>query len=305
MMRVAEGHVGGTPLARAERRALMLLALGTAAIALSPIFFRLSEIGPIASAFWRVTLALPLLGLWRVAEIKRNGGAGSPRNLRDWAGLFAAGLFFAGDLAFWHWSLTHTTVANATLFANSAPVFVTLVGWLFFRRRFSPRFLLGLTGALAGAGLLIGASVQIGPDHVVGDGLGMVTAMFLAGYLITVERLRMRFSTATIMVWSAVAGALSLLLLALATEPVLVPHTATGWLVLLGLAVISHAGGQSLIAYSMAHLPVAFTSVSLLLQPLLAAIFAAVLLGEAIGGLQVAGGIVILAGIVLARQGSR
>jgi drug/metabolite transporter (DMT)-like permease len=82
------------------------------------------------------------------------------------------------------------------------------------------------------------------------------------------------------------------------------PQSATGWLVLAGLALIPHIAGQSLIAYGFAHLPAAFSSVSLLLQPVLAALYAWVLLGEAVGPVQILGGLVVLAGIYLARRGS-
>ena len=47
-----------------------------------------------------------------------------------------------------------------------------------------------------------------------------------------------------------------------------------GWTILLGLALISHAAGQGLIAYALAHLPATFSSVGLLLQPVVAAFFA-------------------------------
>ncbi len=73
---------------------------------------------------------------------------------------------------------------------------------------------------------------------------------------------------------------------------------------LLGLAWISHAAGQGLIAYALAHLRAGFTSVGLLLQPVMATLFAWVLLGEPLAALQIAGGAVVLAGIYLARRGS-
>jgi drug/metabolite transporter (DMT)-like permease len=74
--------------------------------------------------------------------------------------------------------------------------------------------------------------------------------------------------------------------------------------VLLALALLSHVGGQSLIAYALAHLPAAFSSVSLLLQPVAAALLAWLILSEALGLLQGLGGAVVLAGIAIARRGS-
>jgi len=59
-------------------------------------------------------------------------------------------------------------------------------------------------------------------------------------------------------------------------------------------AWISHAAGQGLIAYALAQLPAAFTSVGLLLQPVIAALFAWLLLAEPLSALQVAGGAIVL-----------
>lgn len=304
---------------KSEQVALFALFLGVIGIAWAPILFHLSELGPAATAFWRFALAFPFFCMWRLATARAadrlDGGVphvvGQPTHASERSafdgrpGLFLGGAFFAGDLVFWHWSLTLTTVANATLFANAAPIFVTLAGWLIFGRRFSGRFLLGLALAMAGAGLLMGGSFRIASENLFGDMLGIAAALFLAGYLLTVERLRGRYSTASIMVWNAGAGALLLFPLALFTEDALLPSGLSGWGALLALALVSHVAGQSLIAFSMSRLPAPFTAVSLLCQPVLAAVFAWMVLGETIGSLQFVGGAIILFGVLLARNGAR
>src|ERR1044072_6624232 len=102
------------------RPALATLLLGATFIALSPIFVRLADVGPTATAFRRAALADPLL--WPLVGLtsRRDATRSSPRLL------LAAGLAFAGDLAFWHWSIRFTSVANSTLLANLAAPFVTL-----------------------------------------------------------------------------------------------------------------------------------------------------------------------------------
>jgi drug/metabolite transporter (DMT)-like permease len=129
--------------------------------------------------------------------------------------------------------------------------------------------------------------------------------MFYAGYILAVKGLRDRGETTLyLMAVTTTITALFLFPAALASgEPVL-PHSAYGWWLLIGLALISHAAGQGLIAYALAHLPAAFSSVSLLFQPVMAALFAWVLLAEPLVALQILGGIVVLVGIYLARRGS-
>lgn len=299
------------PVAAAGRLALPALFAGAAAIALAPILVRLSEIGPIATGFFRLALALPVLWLWdagsRVTAAPAVAADGQPRDgsgRRDAGGLIIAGLCFAGDLALWHLSLGLTSVANATLFPNLAPVFVTLLAFVLFGERVSRLFLAGMTVAIAGAFVLMGGSAELGEGRLAGDALALATAVFYAGYLVAVARLRARLSTAAIMLRSGAVSAAALLVLAIAAGEPLWPASLAGWAVLAGLALVSHAGGQSLIAYALAHLPASFSAVGLLVQPALAALLAWILFGEAIGGWQAAGAAIIVAGVVLARRGS-
>jgi len=111
-------------------------------------------------------------------------------------------------------------------------------------------------------------------------------------------------TTLRLMAVTSTLTALILLPIAHASGEQMLPHTPYGWIVLVGLALISHAAGQGLIAYALAHLPATFSSVGLLLQPVIAAFFAWVLLGEPLVTLQILGGAVVLAGIYLARRGS-
>jgi drug/metabolite transporter (DMT)-like permease len=284
-------------------RSLSLIALfaGAVCIALSPIWVRVSEVGPTASAFWRVCLALPLL--WLLFFSLKTDETKDFRTER--IPLLFAGMAFAGDLAFWHWSIQYTSVANSTLLANLASIFVTLAAWLLWKQRPSALFLAGLALALVGVALLVRASLGNSPAALLGDGLGVVTAMFYAWYLLSVKGLRERGArTVSLMAATTTITAVILLPLAIASGETLLPASPTGWLKLLGLAWISHAAGQGLIAYALAQLRAGFTSVGLLLQPVFAAIFAWWLLGEPLGALQVAGGAVVLAGIYLARKAS-
>jgi len=284
-------------------RGLPLFALfaGAICIALSPIWVRISEVGPTASAFWRVCLAVPLLWILffslKTKETKSFRAQQVP--------LLLAGIAFAGDLAFWHWSIKYTSVANSTLLANLASIFVTLAAWLLWRQRPSRMFLAGLATALLGVILLVRASLDFSSTALLGDGLGVVTAVFYAWYLLSVKGLRDRGAgTLQLMAATTTITAVILLPVALASGEALLPGNAAGWLKLLGLAWISHAAGQGLIASALAHLPAGFTSVGLLLQPVMAACFAWMLLGEPLAALQIAGGAVVLAGIYLARRSS-
>ena len=262
--------------------------------------------GPTATAFWRLTLALPIVWLW--TEVGRRREANPPRRLsegRTLLGLALAGVFFAGDLALWHWSIGFTSVANSTLLVNLAPVFVALGGRLLFGERFAYTFLVGMAVALAGAALLVGGDLGLGARQLFGDALAVLAAVFYAGYILAVSRLRSTLSTAAVMTYGGVVTCAVLLPVALVAGENLLATTFFGWLMLVGIALVSQVGGQSMITYALADLPAAFSSVGLLLQPVAAALLAWAILGEALGWWQALGGAVVLTGIVLARRGSR
>jgi drug/metabolite transporter (DMT)-like permease len=284
-----------------SRVAFLCLLAGGCAIAFAPIFVRLADTGPLASAFWRCALAVPVLWAWVLLRDK----SPAPASRSAFLPLMAAGLFFAADLGVWHFSILYTSVANSTVLANLAPIFVTLAGWLFWHRRVTRTFLAGMTLAILGMFVLVGPNFALGGKPLLGDALGALTAVFYAGYFLAIKVTRdAGGSTARLMAWSTTITSIALLPIALFAPQAFWPSSAAGWWVLVGLALVTQILGQGLIAYAFAHLPASLSSVSLLIQPVMAALFAWLIFGEAIGFWQYLGGAIVLAGIWLARRGS-
>ena len=274
------------------------LALGAILIGFAAIVVRLVDVGPTAVAFWRLAIAVP--ALWLLRRTTQPGTAPRPRGLALRL-LLLAGFAFAADLALWHRAIHLTSVANATLLSNLSPVFLALTLHFGFGEKHAPRFWIGLALALAGAAWLVADSFRIGPETAFGDLLGAATAVFYAGYQLLVSRSRRLYSALDVMLWSSLTGAAALLPLALATDEHLLPATMHDWLLLAVLGLVVHVGGQGLIAWAQAHLPASFASVTLLVQPVAAAVFAWCLLDERFGPRQAIGATIILGGILLCR----
>jgi drug/metabolite transporter (DMT)-like permease len=287
--------------AKSDRRRTVLafaaLVLGAVAMGASPLFVRMADVGPYASAFWRCALALPFLALWAASE---KGGLAAALRGTDRA-VILSGVFFAGDLFFWHLSILATTVANATFFATTSPIWVALGAWLFLSEKIGMRIIGGLALCMLGGAALIGQSWGFAPHRLIGDLYGLITAIFFGSYLLTIRSARATLGAGQLAFVSTAITAVILFVIALMLEPRLLPQSANGALVLLALALVSQVGGQGLLAVALGTLPATFSSLVIFLEAVAAAALAWAVLGEALGILQMLGGLLILAGIYVAR----
>jgi drug/metabolite transporter (DMT)-like permease len=283
-----------------ERRfavAVTALVAGAVAMGASVLFVRWADVGPYASAFWRVFLALPFLWGWMRLE-----GRGAPRR---WPALdrpvVLAGLFFTGDLFFWHLAILGTTVANATFLATTSPIWVALGAWLVLSEAVAVRILTGLALCILGGFALVGESYGFMPQRLMGDLFGIATAVFFGCYVLAVRAARARHGAAELMFASTAITAACLFVIALAFEPRILPQSLQGLGALVALALISQVGGQGLMAVALGTLPATFSSLVIFLEAIATASFGWLLLGEALGAVQALGGVLILVGIFVAR----
>lgn len=289
---------------RAANPAVLAIVSGAVMIGSSPILIRLSELSPNATAFHRVALAVPVLML-AMALMRPPAGepttAPAPPPAWTSAAMALGGALFALDLVCFHWSLAYTTVANSVLLLNFAPVFASLAAWMLYGERLTPAFLASLAVALIGVALLAGSHAELAATRLFGDALALAAGASYGGYLLAVNRLRRHHDTLSIMTWTTLACTVCLAPIVLAAGDALVPTTLGGVAVLLGLAWLTHAAGQGLIAYALKALPAA-SSTTLLLQPLVAALGAWLVLGEGLGAVQLAGAMLVLLGVALCRR---
>lgn len=280
-----------------NRAALAALVLGSSLLAFGPMLVRLADTGPVAAAFWRMALAAPVLALVAFLANRRQAAPVPLSQLPIGLALVAGG-FFAADLAVWHMGIVRTTTANATLFANTTAFM--LAGWAILVRHETPSgaTVQSLALAAAGALLLFGQSAQLSPANLVGDALSLAAAAFYTGYLLTVMRLRDRFSTATVLALSTLASAV-LLLPAARLEPA--AFWPTDWRPVLALAVSSQLAGQGLMVFASGRLPAFALGLGLLVQPLVSAAAGWLVFGEALGPMEAVGAALILGALLRIR----
>lgn len=288
--------------AQAGGRAVLATALGAAIIGLAPIGLRLSELGPMATAFWRFVFALPILAL----AVGVSGKA-LPRGKIGF--LILAGAFFGIDIALWHLSLTLTTVLNATLLSNFTPIFAALGAWAFLKERIRPAFAVGAGLAVfGGAALALGrAQSGAGPgggEHgLAGDLVGVFSAVWYAAYLVMLRQARASVGVRAAMLATTFGAMLACLAATLIMGESFWPQSWRGWAIVIGLGAIVHVLGQGLIAYGVGRLAMATSGVLLWIQPVVAALLAWALFGEGLGWLGIAGAALVLGGVWVVQRG--
>ena len=280
---------------RHDNRVAALLALGggVLAIAWSAIFVRWARMPGVASAFYRTLLAAAVL--WPLLPILGRARRGLTR--RAFWVTVAGGAFFAGDVGFWNVAVMHTSAGNATFLSNVSPLFVGLFSWIFTRRLPSLRFWAALLVGLAGSALIVMADLHHALARSSADGLALLAAVCFALYLVITGLLREQCDAALLLTVSTTASAATLLLFALPAHISLAVPGAGSWWALIGLALVCQVGGYFGLTYALGHLPATVTSILWLTIAPLTAIFAWMIFGERMGPMEIAGGLLILAGV--------
>ncbi len=282
--------------------AFATLVMGAIAMGVSPVFVRFSEVGPFASAFWRVFLALPVLLIWAWWELRVKN---KTLKIAFPSAVLWSGLFFSGDLIFWHLSIINTTMANATLMACMAPVWVILLSGAFIGEPVGRNSYFGLLLCLIGAAMLIGSSYNIDPSRIKGDLYGIVTSLFFGLYFLAVRVARRSHASGELTLLFTIITAFCLFLAAVAAtllaDQQFFPSTAKGVTSLLLLGTISHAGGQGLLSVALGSLSAVFSSLVIFIEAIAGAFFGWLVFDENLTPGQIAGAIAILAGIWIAR----
>jgi drug/metabolite transporter (DMT)-like permease len=273
--------------------------LGAVTIAFSSILVRLSHASPSTAAIFRCVYALPFLGLLAWVEDRRFGG----RTWRERRSGLAAGVFFSADLLLWHHSIGDVGAGLATVLANIQVVLLPLVAWALLSEHPGRRVLLALPISLVGVLLISGVLEHgaYGRDPTRGAIFGLGAGVAYVGFLLLLRRggADLRRPAGPLCDATAVAAVLCVAAGLVIGDARLVPSwPGAGWLIT--LAISSQVLGWLIIGATLPRLPAAMTSLLLTVQPIGTLALAALIFGEDPSGLQLAGVLLVVAGLLVA-----
>jgi drug/metabolite transporter (DMT)-like permease len=286
-----------------SRQPLLLAALGSATISASPVLVVLSAASPVATAFYRSLIALPVLLV--LARIERRKHGPVPLRRRLLAAL--GGVFLAVDLILWTHAIADIGAGVATVLGNLQVLIVAGMSWLIWKEKLNRAVLIALPVVMIGVVLvsgLVGKPVA-GQHPLAGIIYGLLMSIAYAAFLMMLRRSSASSPHVATPVCDSTAGAtltagiIGLAFGGLGLHPL---WPALGWLTMLGL--VSQVAGWLLIVSSMPKLPSVVSSLMLLLQPAASLGLAALIIGERPTLLQILGAFLTCAGALAASLAS-
>lgn len=265
---------------------------------MSGIFVRWANAPGAVSAFYRMLIAVAVFAVPVGLRVKREAPL-SPRHLR-----FAVigGIFFALDLAIWNTSALMTSAANATLFGNTSVIWVALGALVIFKEKLRPAFWLGLLIAIVGILVVLGQDFLTHPTLGMGDLLAILAGVWYGLFFLAAERSRDKLSSLVAWWVSSATSTVALLLICVVFGfPLTGYPTQTYWSIL-GLALVVQVMSLLSVNYALGHLPASIVAPTSLGQPVVTALLAIPLLGQSLDLIQVLGGVLVLAGIIIVHR---
>lgn len=273
----------------------LLAAIAVLGVSASGPLMAATAAPALAIAFWRNAAAaavlLPMAGVRRRGELS----ALSPRGRRL---VLFAGVMLALHFATWVGALKLTSVAAATALVTTQLVWVLVVD----RIRGVPVPLAAVLGsALAIAGVLVvsGTDLTVSTRALLGDGLAVLGGFFAALYLVAGQEVRRELSTTAYTALCYGICAAALLLGVVVSGVDLVGFSSRDWLLIAAVTVSAQFLGHSLLNHLLAVMSPVLISLLLLLEVPVAALLAAVFLGQAPPWGVYAGLALILAGLAI------
>jgi DME family drug/metabolite transporter len=278
-----------------------LLVLGAAAAwSTSGLFIRWTVAGSglsaLSLAFWRdLTTFLCLLiclGLIRPRWLRVARG--------DLPWLAALGAVGVGTFhVLWNLAILHIGYAIATILLYSSPAFVTLMAWLIWREPLTRFKILAIILALTGCVLVAGREQLTGVEMTAGGLiLGLTAAIAYGSFSLFGRQVALRYSPWTVLTYGFGFGALALLPLQFGgASPLPVrPETWIWFAALVLLATILPFGAY---LAGLGHLPVSVASILAASEVVFGSLIGYVVFGEALTALQMVGGGLVIAGVLL------
>jgi len=286
----------------------LVLGFGVAIVSTASILIRFAQADGASSAViaaGRLAIAALLMTPY---ALSRAGPELYRINPKDMFLCVASGLLLA--VHFWTWiaSLEHTSVANSTVLVTTNPIWVAMLSAWLLREKPRRVQIAGIALTLLGTLLIFLANntnSSVASAPLLGNSLALVGAVAASGYLLIGRGLRGNLSLLAYVWLTYSFAAIALIIAAIAGRETFGGVSPTAWLLIAALALGPQLLGHTSFNWALRRLSATFVALSILGEPIGAALLAWWLLGEGFDPLQLAGFFALLVGIFVAARAER
>lgn len=274
---------------------LFLIPIGVLAVSTASIFIKLCDAPALIIATYRMVFAS--LILLPYAVYKRTGRTWGREDI-GW--LILSGFFLSLHFAFWIASLQYTSVASSVVLVSTHPIFVGIGSRLFLRERMGFYLVLGIVLSVLGSALISYGDMALSEKALMGDGLAVLGAMTASGYFLVGRKMRKSQDLFSYILPVYSTAGLALIGFSLAFQEPFFGYSPTTYFYLILLALVPQLIGHTTFNWALRYLPASMVAITILGEPVGSTILAYFILGEGLTSWKVVGGILILAGILVA-----
>ena len=279
---------------KVRRAPWILLFLGIVCISVSAIFVKEAHVNGISSAFYRMFFAILFILPFYIRTNNKSMG------YKGICICLLGGMFFAFELVFWNIAVIISNATFPTLIVNLSSIWVGIGALILFKEKQNHFHWIGNSIAMLGIAVLIGISNILEMKVDRGFMFSIIASIFLALYVLSVKHVRLKNSTLQVVFFTFLGSVITLFICCIITDSKLYEFSFVSWIYLLCLGLITQVGGYFLINFSLGYIDSSKVSISTLLQPILTAIFAMIILNESFVMHQIIGGLLVLSGLFMA-----
>lgn len=279
-----------------EKNPMIMIVVGVLGISLSSIFVKFSAAPSAVTAayrlLWTVLILTPVV--FSKKETRKE-----LKNLSAKSVILSivSGIFLAIHFVLWFESLAHTSVASSTTIVCTEVIWVALGYCFVLKGKLGIKAVVAIAVTLFGS-VLIAYSDSSADAGLYGDILALLAAIAVAVYTLIGGFLREKVSTTAYTYIVYLSCSVVLLLTCFIEGHNLFAFGLSAPVVGLLLALFSTIMGHSIFSWCLKYFSPSFVSASKLCEPVVSALFAAIIFAEIPTILQVLGAVLIIGGVL-------
>ncbi len=274
----------------------IIIILGVLGVSLSAIFVKYADAPSIVLVFYRTLFASILLFPFVLKNCRKEFHA---LKINEFYLPTLSGMFLGIHFSAYFQAVRMTSIASAVVLTDVEVFFVAFAMLFFFKEKISWKGWGGIIIAFIGSVIIATSDSQGGTNILLGDGLALSAAFFMAIYTMIGSVCRKKMSTTLYTFIVYLSATLTVFIILIITTTPLSGYSEKNYLLSLGMAVFCTLLGHSIFSWGLKYEKASFISIVKLLEPVFATIMGIFFFTEIPISSKIVGGLLVLSGILI------